>query len=522
MLVLQDRRLLIVPPSATLPLSKIKGVIPHTTTFRFRGHQLAAVPHTEDVTKVLRNLGLNAPHPIQHYYDWPARFSPFPEQRTTSAVLASERRAYCLSGMGVGKTISTLWAYDFLRTEGLAQCMLVVAPLSTLERTWGDHVFEHFPHLEARVLHGAARRRKQLLDSPADVYIVNHHGLATIASELAKRPDIDLVVYDELAVCRNAKTQLWKSANAVINQQLNGTRRAWGLTGTPIPNEPTDAWAQCKLITPTRVPRYFGAFRDSVMKQVSQFRWVSRPDALEKVYQLLQPSVRFSLDDCTDLPEQIFLERDAPLTPAQQKAYKAMMDDLRLQAAEGRVLAVNEAVKAGKLLQIACGVAYTEGGGEALIPVEHRLAALHELVDESEASVIVFVPFTAAIKLVAEYCRRHWSCEIIDGGVSKRNRDETFKAFQQGSIKVLVAQPATMSHGLTLTAASTIIWYAPINSNETFEQANARIRRPGQTRSTVVACLTGTPIERKMFDRLKKKQSVQGALLDLFRNQNKE
>lgn len=82
---------------------------------------------------------------------------------------------------------------------------------------------------------------------------------------------------------------------------------------------------------------------------------------------------------------------------------------------------------------------------------------------------------------------------------------------------MLVAQPAAMSHGLTLTAASTIVWYAPIPSNDIFEQANARITRPGQKHSQLIVMIEGTPIERKYYQRLKDKQKVQGVLLDLIK-----
>jgi SNF2 family DNA or RNA helicase len=77
-----------------------------------------------------------------------------------------------------------------------------------------------------------------------------------------------------------------------------------------------------------------------------------------------------------------------------------------------------------------------------------------------------------------------------------------------------------MSHGLTLTAATTIVWYAPIHSNETYEQACARVRRPGQKRTTVIVHVASTDTERKIYQRLKTKQHVQGILLDMFKDQN--
>lgn len=494
---------------------KLRLVLPAAKTLMYKGRELMVVPHTVENVKVLSNLGMNAPAPIQAYYKWPGRFAPYPEQRETAAMLSQHNRAYCLNSMGVGKTISALWAYDWLRSQGLRQRALVVAPLSTLERTWADTVFEHFPHLSCTVLYGSAAKRRKLLTVNADIYVVNHHGLEILADDLNKRPDIDLIIYDELSVVRNGRSNLWKAANKIVNRP-KAPRSVWGLTGTPMPNDPTDIWAQCKLVTPETVTPYFTAFRDRVMKQISTYKWAPRDGFLSVVHKAMQPSVRFALDDCVSLPEQIFTERDAPLTPEQNKAYKEMLTNLKTEQAAGEILAVNEAVKAGKLLQIAAGVAYDTSGQDVILTATHRLAAMHELIEESEGSVIVFVPFTGVLNSVVEYVGKHYSCEHIDGGVGKNERDRIFSDFQRNKCKVLVAQPRTMSHGLTLTAATTIIWYSPVTSNDTFEQANARIRRPGQTKKTVIAMLTGTTLERKLFNRLKEKRTTQGALLELF------
>lgn len=497
---------------------RITSVIPTAKVVKLNGAVLVAVPHRIDEMRVLHNLGIRVPSPIKYYYRWSGNKTPFHAQLETAGFLAKHDRAYCLNSLGTGKTLSALWAYDYLRSVRRVNKVLVVAPLSTLERTWADEVFMNFPHLNAVVLHGSAERRKKLFDQDADIYIVNHHGVKIVAPWMAERDDIDLVIYDELAVARNAQTDLWAAANEVCNKQQQ--RKVWGLTGTPIPNAPTDAWAQCRLVTPGAVPKFFGRFKDQVMRQVTPFKWVARETALDVVHQVMQPSVRFSMDDCMDLPEQIFIERHADLTKDQEKAYKAMMNTLKAEYQGGQILAVNEAVKASKLVQIAVGVAYGDDGSEVVIPATERLKALDELIEESEGKVLVFVPFTGALNYVAEHIGKYAEVAVVNGKTSKHDRDVIFTEFQKGSLlRVIVAQPATMSHGLTLTAATTIVWFAPVNSNETFEQANGRVRRPGQKKKTVIACLAGTPVERGIYQRLKSKQSVQGVLLDLVREQ---
>jgi len=318
--------------------TRVTTVIPTSVLVEHKGATLVAVPHRPDETRVLRNLGFEVPDPMPMHYDWPkvsGRHSPFSAQLETASFLSMNSRAFCLNGMGTGKTNSALWAYDYLRRTKTVKKMLVVCPLSTMERTWADSVFQTFPHLDCVVLHGSRDRRNKLLKQDVHVYVINIDGLATIKDELAKRPDIDLIVVDELALARNSGTDRWKILNTICNKQ--STRRVWGMTGSPTPNAPTDAWAQCKLVTPdnSSVPKYFSAFRDRVMRQITPFKWAARQDANDAVYQMMQPAIRFSLDDCVDLPEQTFITRDVALTKEQDKAYKDMMNKLATEYSGG-------------------------------------------------------------------------------------------------------------------------------------------------------------------------------------------
>jgi SNF2 family DNA or RNA helicase len=255
-----------------------------------------------------------------------------------------------------------------------------------------------------------------------------------------------------------------------------------------------------------------------VMKQLSQFKWVPRADAVETVKKIMQPAVRFSLDDCVDLPEQTFVTRDVEMTKEQKTAYKTMLEQLIAEFEAGQVLAVNEAVKANKLVQIACGVVYGKDGEHIQIDNAPRVEVLKEIIDESEGKVIVFVPLTGVLEQLVAVLSPQYSVAAVHGGTSKVDRDHIFRDFQHAAApRVLVANPATMSHGLTLTAATTIVWFAPIHSNDIYEQACARVRRPGQTRTTVIAHIAGSDVERRIYSRLKNKQKMQGALLEIMK-----
>jgi SNF2 family DNA or RNA helicase len=262
------------------------------------------------------------------------------------------------------------------------------------------------------------------------------------------------------------------------------------------------------------------------MKQISQFRWRPKSkalgdgvDALDVVYAALSPSIRFSLEECVDIPPTTFIHRHVPLTPSQQKAYNEMRTALVTETDDGRVSAANEGVKASKLVQIATGCVRLPDGRPALLDAEPRMAETLTLVRASASKAIVFVPFVFAIHTVAEYLRKAGlTVEVVYGAVTKAERDRIFGLFQNApDPHVLVCQPEVMAHSLTLTAASTSIWYAPYTKASIFEQANCRTPRPGQKLKTLVAMIGGTPIEKLIYQRLAAKQSMQGILLEMVR-----
>lgn len=499
---------------------RVLSVIPKAKTLTVQGKEFVAVPHTLEAVKVLNNIGIDAPSPMLYYYNWPGRYTPFEAQRTTAAFMSLHNRCYNLCDLGTGKSLSTLWAYDYLRSIGAVRKLLVVSPLSTLERTWCDEVFNHFPHLTCTVLYGSRERRLKLLEQDADVFVINHDGIKVkgLIEAINAREDIDVVVIDELSqAARNAGSDRWKALHKIVRHERTVPRIVWGLTGTPVPNAPTDAWAQCRLLTPSTVPAFFVSFKQRVMRQLSQFVWSPKEDAMEYVYEVMQPAIRFKRDEVVDLPPVMYQTREVELTAAQKKAYKDMMTKLQAEFESGEVTAVNEAVKAQKVLQILCGCVYGKDGEEHSVDATPRFEAVREVCEESGSKTIVFVPFVSMVEPLRAYLEKAgFSVACIHGGVSKTDRDAIFSSFQKlAEPRVLVSIAQAMSHGLTLTAASTIVWAAPIPNNDTFEQANARITRPGQRLNQLIVMIEGSPLERKYYQRLKEKGRVQGVLLDM-------
>ncbi|MDE2022522.1 MAG: DEAD/DEAH box helicase [Patescibacteria group bacterium] len=418
-----------------------------------------------------------------------------------------------------GKTLSVYWAADFLMREGLIRRALIIAPLSTLNETHGSTIFQNFLGESQRTfttLHGSANTRRELLKHDFDFYLINHDGVQVVQSAIEKRNDIDLIVIDECAVLRTPGTQRWKAHRAIIKPQ----HWVWGVSGAPTPNAPTDAYAQVRLIRPEALEaRHFysmRSFKDATMRPLNMFKWVPKDDAMQTVHQVMQPAIRYSRDECLDLPDCTYTTQDVPMTPAQSVAYKQLLKDCVAKVNNGTVTAVNEGVLLMRLLQVASGVVYDEKGTHQHMDCAPRFAALQAVIEEAPAKVIVFVPFKGNIDFLVKRLSKTYSVDGISGDTSLPERNRIFNGFQNTDHpQILVAQPACMSHGLTLTKAATIVWWTAFNSNEIYEQANARINRVSQKRAMSVIHLSGTPVERKVFARLETKQKLQGILLDL-------
>jgi SNF2 family DNA or RNA helicase len=185
------------------------------------------------------------------------------------------------------------------------------------------------------------------------------------------------------------------------------------------------------------------------------------------------------------------------------------------------VTAVNAAVNMNKLLQISCGSVYTDDKQVVDFDVSNRLNVVQEVINESSNKVLVFVPFSHTIELLHKHLTKAGiTAEIINGDVSLNKRSTIFSKFQTTpNPKVLIIQPQAASHGLTLTAADTIIWYAPVTSVETYLQANARIDRPGQVNPMTIVHITGSEVEQKIYNMLRNNINVHGKIVDLYRSE---
>jgi len=255
-----------------------------------------------------------------------------------------------------------------------------------------------------------------------------------------------------------------------------------------------------------------------LMTKISVFKFVPRPDAVATAFRMLQPAVRFSMDDVTELPETVYRTIDVPLSTEQQQAYVKLVQHFHVQIKGGAITAVNAGVALSKLLQVSGGWVYAPAPKVVALDVDERVRTLIDLIEANEQKVIVYAPYRHVQDgLSVALTNAKIEHAIVHGSVAQGARDKIFNLFQNtNKYKVLLAHPECVSHGLTLTAANTVIWWGPIPNLETYEQANARIIRVGQKHKQQIIHLQGSPTEKKVYRLLAKKQQVQNMLLDLF------
>ena len=468
-----------------------------------------------DEAQVLRNLRIkNVPSPIMGRYDWPGQHRPFDHQRTTAAFLTLNRRAFCLNEQGTGKTGSVIWAADYLMKQNRVRRVLVICPLSIMDSAWRVDLFKFAMHRNVDIAYGAKDKRRAVINGPAEFVIINYDGVEIVADDIA-RGGFDLIVVDEANAYKNAQTKRWK----VLNSLLKPDTWLWMMTGTPAAQSPLDAYGLAKLVNPQGVPKFFTSFREQVMVKLSNYRWLPKENATQTVYNALQPAIRFTKDECLDLPEMTYVNRTVELTKQQQKYYDLLKKRMVIQASGEEITSVNAAVNMSKLLQISCGAVYSDTGETLEFDISKRYSVLTEVIEESSQKVLIFVPFKHVISILSQKLTEDgYTNEVISGDVPAGKRAEIFRTFQNDhNPRVLVIQPQSAAHGVTLTAANTVVWWGPTASLETYAQANARVHRSGQRHPSTVVQLAGSGVERHVYNLLDKKIDVHAKIVDLYK-----
>lgn len=492
------------PAHVTAVIPKSKQIGPHEVVVHWGLEE----------AQVLRNLGVKrVPSPILRDYKWPGKFVPYAHQKTTAEFFTLNKRAFCFSQPGTGKTSSAIWAADYLMTKGVIRRALIICPLSIMDCAWRGDFFSTVMHRKVNIAHGSTKRRKEVINSDAEFVIINFDGVEIVLDDIMVG-GFDLIIVDECSAYQQATTKRWKALNKILTPE----KWLWMMTGTPAAQSPAHAYGLAKLVNPAKTPRFFGAFRDMVMLKLSQFKYVPRHNASEIVHELLQPAIRFAKEDCLDLPPMTYVKRYVEMSAQQKKYYDTLRKRMVMEAAGETVTTANAAVNLNKLLQLSAGCTYTDTSETLHFDVTPRYNVLREVLDETPRKVIIFAAYQHVIDMLVQRLNKDGiATDSIHGGVSAGKRTELFSRFQNADDpRVLVIQPQAAAHGVTLTAADTIVWWGPVPSLETFVQANARIDRPGQKFNTTVVQLYSSPAEQHIYQLLNDRTDVHAKLIDLY------
>jgi hypothetical protein len=508
-----------------------------------------AVPKTLAALQVMSWYNWPTP-PVMNGYDFPIEpgKTPLPHQKIYANFQALHPRCFNLGDPGTMKTLSTLWAMDFLMQQHAPGTfkVLIIAPLTLLDTVWAAAIFRNFLNRRTyAILTGDGDKRIKQLAKDVDCYILNPDGLKVgarirrkvdprmphqkrivlggFSEALAARNDIQMVIIDEASGFKDATTVRHACATMIFGKK----RYMWQLTGSPTPNRPTDAYGLAKLSNGA-YGKSFKTFQLETMYPAGPYKWLPQRDGYEKAKRLLSPAVRFALSDVWNGPPMTTQRRRVELTAEQKEHMKKLKNELQLIVKSGQAItAMNESAARQKLIQLSLGAVYDGDHFAHLVDASPRYKELEQIIESTERKVVIFVPITSVVHLVVKYLRETWkkqqlpwTCDFINGEVDQKGaRQKIIQAFaNEPDFKVIVVDPGVTAHGINeFVVADTAVWMGCTDKAELWIQGNARIRRPGQQYPSTCFQLVSNKLEEEIFDRLESNTSMQGIMLDAIR-----
>lgn len=445
-------------------------------------------------------------------------------QQTAVQHLLHHERAALFMGVGLGKTLTTLTAFDGLRTLGQANAMLVVAPLRVCNLTWPNELakwpqFGHLRLANLRTKTGLAAFKAR----SAQIYVCNYDMLPKVVKLLEDmdQPPFDVIAFDELTRAKNHQSK-----------RINGLRkflakvphiRRWGLTGTPTPNSLLELFAQIRLLDDgKRLGHSFDTFKKAYFHAVDYMEYDWRPNigAEKTVYgKVADIALTLLSSDYLHIPDTTVEDVEVPLPQEAQDAYDTMQKDLLLAIGDdpdNLIVSPNAGVLVNKLLQIASGSVYNERGEPQVVHTAKVDALKTWLKRNPEGNAIV------------SYNYRHELAELrkLPGAVAFEDYKTPAKMaaleklWNEGGIKILLVHPQSVGHGLNLQyGGPTVIWLSPTYSRELYDQLNGRVARRGQTKPTrIVRILCPGTVDDAVVETLRERDIGQKSLLTTLRN----
>ena len=390
--------------------------------------------------------------------------------------------------------------------------VLVIAPKRVALDTWTTESakWDHLKRLKVSRVLGSRTQRMKALDENADIYVINRENVEWLVNLYGTSWPFDMIVIDELSSFKNNSAKRFKALRKVRPRSC----RVVGLTGTPSPNGLLDLWPQIYLLDMgERLGKTMTGYRHRYFYPESQngyvvYKYGLKPGADAAIQkQISDIAISMKADDYLSMPEMIVNDVEVRLDPKEMRLYKEMEKVQILEIADEEITALSAAAVYNKLLQLANGSVYANAG-DAVEVHNEKIDALQEILDEAQGqSVMVFYDFRHDLaKLMREF--KGYGPRTIE-------TQQDIRDWNDGKIPLLLAQPASMGHGLNLQAGGHIIvWYGLTWSLELYQQANARLYRQGQQHPVIIHRLIakGT-IDEDVIKRLATKDKMQESLM---------
>lgn len=440
-------------------------------------------------------------------------FKPFPYQPAMVDHLVDNPRSALFVPPGKGKTVVTLTALDQLAVCGRFKAALIVAPLRVCSITWPAQV-ERWAHTRwMRVANLRTPEGMQAwMDGDADIYLINSELLPNRLPQMfppkSKTCPVDTLIIDELSLAKNHASKRFKALRKVINK----IPRRWGLTGTPVPNDYLDLFAQLRLLDDgERLGTTITSYKDQwFFSDYMGYKWTLNPGAKEDIDRRVASLALVMMGGESDLPASSTVDVAVTLPPAAAKQYRTLQKEMLAAIADGEVTAPSAATLCNKLLQITSGAVYDED--RKVLPVhDAKLDALRILLAKHEGEpVLVLCAF------------KHESARILNAIPQARMFDELeMREWQAGKIPVWVADPRSLSHGIDGLQQSCriAVWMSLTYSHETYTQTNARIIRTGQAAETIIyRIIAPGTIDDAVAEALRDKSDTESGMMHAVHN----
>ncbi|MDR3159782.1 MAG: DEAD/DEAH box helicase [Zoogloeaceae bacterium] len=431
-------------------------------------------------------------------------------QESSVAFLADNNAVFDASDPGTGKTLAQIADFtqrlEKCRAQGIQNSgVLVVCPKSLMRAVWETEIKRYAPQITVAV--ADAQRRRQAMNSGADVLILNADGVKALANQPASWfTRFSTLVIDESEVFKHHTSQRSRAMRKIAR------RFPWRrcLSGTPNSNGICDVWHQYLLLDEgKRLGSTFRQFRNaaceaqpiSIGGEQIVFQYRDR-DGIEQVVADLVKDItlRHKLSDCVELPPMRQYCLEFILSRKHRALYDKFQRDSLLECRGRTISALNAATLAGKLLQTSSGTLYDQDGKAVEISPE-RYELIADLAAARKHSVVFYLWNHQRDQLC-----KHFQKAGVRHCVWEPGKPRLAEEFQAGGYQAMLAHPASAAHGLTLTRAASVIWASPTWNLTWFEQGNRRIFRIGQEQKTeVITVLAKDTLENKVWEQLQNK-----------------